>query len=107
MEYNATKSTELICIYEGSDMISLNQAQYWFRKFNDGDLNLEDKNRSGRPISIESSHVKEAIEVCSSKSSRDLSSELCISQSTVIPHLHKLGKKYNSCRAIPYDLTHA
>lgn len=102
---SAVTAAKEICSVEGENSVTERTAQFWFQRFRSGDLSLQDKPRTGRPISTDIESLHQAIEAGPSKSTRDLSGELNISQSSVVRHLHKLGKSYKSCRVVPHELT--
>lgn len=85
---------------EGDDVVSERTARDWFKKFDDGD-----KSRSGRPTTVDSESIREAIEANPSTSTRRLSAELDVSQTSVIRHLHALDKVNRCCREVPHELT--
>lgn len=49
--------------------------------------------------------LRKTVEANSSTNTRRLSDKLDIPQTSVIPHLLKLGKVYRPCREILHDLT--
>ena len=74
----------------------------WFKKFNSGDTSLEDEQRSGRPSTLDSEVLRQAVEATSTQR---LSAELGSSKSTIARQLHKLGKVNRRCREVPHELT--
>jgi transposase len=50
---SAKAAAEQICEVEGADSIHRNTAAIWFKRFNEGDTSLADKDRSGRPPIVE------------------------------------------------------
>jgi len=52
----ATEAARKNCEIEGDGVLSARQTQNWFNKFNDGDLSLEEKHRSARPVSTDLRH---------------------------------------------------
>ena len=61
-----------ICDVEGEGIVAQRTAAKWFKRFNDGDLNLEDKPRSGRPSLLGDDELITALKDNPSSSSRDL-----------------------------------
>jgi [histone H3]-lysine36 N-dimethyltransferase SETMAR len=92
---------------EGEGFVSKSSAARWFKKFNEGDISLEDQERPGRPPTLDSKVLREAVERNPSTSTRRLSAELGSSQSTIIRQLHKLGKVNKRCREVPHELSFA
>ncbi|CAD5220683.1 unnamed protein product [Bursaphelenchus xylophilus] len=89
---SAAAAAKKICEVEGDNVVSDRTAQNWFKRFNDGDTDLEDKTHSGRPTTVDSEAIREAVETNPSVSTRRLAAELGIPQTSVVRHLHALGK---------------
>ena len=49
---NASEATRNICCTMGEGVIAIRTAQHWFKKFNEGDFDLNDSPRPGRPVVI-------------------------------------------------------
>ena len=90
---------------KGKDVVSNRVAQIWFKRFTNGDMDLVDKSRSGRPMTMDSEAIRESIEANPSNSTRRLSTEFDIPQTLDVWHLHALGKVNRCCREVPHDLT--
>ena len=103
--FKAIDAAKKICQVEGERTVSVCTAQKWFKRFNEGHTNLNDEPRSGRPKTVDSEALLNAVEATPSTSIRRLSAELCIPQTSVFRHLHVLGKINKSCREVPHDLT--
>ncbi|KAL4717383.1 hypothetical protein ACJJTC_017270 [Scirpophaga incertulas] len=48
-KFKAAVAARKICEIEGEDTVNEPTARRWFNRFNNGDLTLEDRSRSGRP----------------------------------------------------------
>jgi hypothetical protein len=46
---------------EGEGVISNRTAQNWFKRFNEGDTSLKDEPCSGRPVTVDSKALHEAV----------------------------------------------
>ncbi len=103
--FKAVDATKKICKVEGEGIVSVRTAQKWFKRFNEGYTNLKDEPRSGRPTIVDSEALLNAVEANPSTSSRRLSAELGTAQTSVVRHLHALGKINKRCREVPHDLT--
>jgi [histone H3]-lysine36 N-dimethyltransferase SETMAR len=101
----AVDAAKKICQVEGEAIVSIRTAQKWFNRFNEGCTNFKDESRSGRPTIVDSEALLNAVEANPSTSSRRLSAELDIPQTSVVRHLHTLGKINKRCREVPHDLT--
>jgi len=80
-------------------------AQKWFKKFNEGHTDFRDEPCSGHLITINIEAIRDAIKANSSTSTRRLSAEVNILQTSVIQHLNTIGKVNRRCRDVPHDLT--
>lgn len=94
-----------ICDVEGEGVVAQRTAAKWFKRFNDGDLDLNDKPRSGRPSLLGDDEVSTALEDEPSSSSRDLAVELGVHQTTVLRHLHQMDFVHKKPRQDPHYLT--
>lgn len=45
-----------------SEVLNVRNCQRWFQKFRNGDFNLEDNERSGRPSILDDDHLRTGIE---------------------------------------------
>jgi hypothetical protein len=82
-------------------------AQNWFKRFNDGDTSLEDEPRFGSSVTVDSEALREAVGANPATSTRWLPAELDIPRTSVVRHLHQLGKVKKHCREAPHELTPA
>lgn len=103
--FKATDAVRKICEVEGEGIVEIRAAQKWFKKFNEGDMSLENNPIPGGPITVDSEALLHAVEANPSTSTRRLSAELGISQASVVGHLHALGKVNKCCREVPHELT--
>lgn len=70
-------------------------------------MGLRDKERLGRPATLDPEVLRKAVEANPRTSTRRLSDEVGSSKSTIHRHLIQLGKVNKSCRVVPHDLTPA
>ena len=85
--FNAAAADREICDEEA---MSARIAQIWFKRFSQGDKSLKDRaRRSNHP----------------STSTRKLSPEFGMSQTTVYQHLKHLGFRNQRCREVPHELS--
>ena len=90
--HKAAEATKNIRCAKGEDAVDHSTVTRWFKKFRSGCKNLDDQARSGRPKTVDSEAVFQAIEANPKSSTRKVSGELGISQSSVVRRLHDLGK---------------
>ena len=103
--FTASAAARQICQVEGEGKVSNRTARKWFKQFSQGDTNLTDKKRSGRPKTINSEAILNAVEINPSTSTRRLTAELGIPKTSIVRHLHSLGKINKCCREVPHNLT--
>uniref|UniRef100_A0A7I4YEV5 Similar to SET domain and mariner transposase n=2 Tax=Haemonchus contortus TaxID=6289 RepID=A0A7I4YEV5_HAECO len=65
----------------------------WYARFGIGVTSTQDKQRSGRPVTVNRKRLKKVVRSNPFQTTRDLANALHISQSTVVRHLQKLRKK--------------
>ncbi|CAM4819728.1 unnamed protein product, partial [Rotaria magnacalcarata] len=94
-----------ICEVEGEGTIRKTATIKWFKRFEDGDLDFEDKPRSGRPSILDEEDLRAALEDEPSSNTRDLTDKLGVAQRTVVNYLHKFDFVYKKPRQDPYELT--
>jgi histone-lysine N-methyltransferase SETMAR len=82
-------------------------ARWWFAKFRDGDTNVNDQPRSGRPREIDREAVIEAIDLDPTLTTEDLADEFECTQMAIWKILKAAGKKWRKGRWVPKELTQA
>ena len=101
----ATEATSNICDTMGKDTLSIRTAQHWFNRFKNGDFELDDLPRSGRPPLVNMDVLKVLIEEDPRLTTRCLAERLGCSHTTVETHLNELGKTWKYGVWIPHDLS--
>jgi histone-lysine N-methyltransferase SETMAR len=96
-----------ICKVEGEGTIGKTTAIKWFKRFEDGDFDFEDKPRSGRPCVLDEEDLRAALEDEPSSSTRDLADKLGVAQQTVVNYLHKFDFVHKKPRPDSHELTDA
>jgi histone-lysine N-methyltransferase SETMAR len=97
-----------ICDAEGEGTVHYTTVSRWYKRFDSGDLNLEDQPRAGRPPTLDNEDLRAALEDEPSSSSRELASALGISSHrTVLNHLHQMDFMHKKPRQDPHELTEA
>ena len=90
--HKATEATNNICSAMRQDIISTRTAQRWFNRFDNGNFELDDSSRSGRPVEVDLDRLKQLIEDDPRLTTRCLAEQLGCSHTTVETHLNELGK---------------
>jgi transposase len=92
--HNATKAASNICSTMGKDVLSIRTAQHWFKQFKNGNFELDDLPRSGRPLEVNMDVLKQLIKENPRLTTRRLAEQLGCSHTTVEKHLKELGKTW-------------
>ncbi|XP_053976446.1 histone-lysine N-methyltransferase SETMAR-like [Hylaeus volcanicus] len=95
---NATQPANKICAVYGEGAVAERMARKWFAKFKDGNFNLEDEVRSGRPSTTDKDQIKTLVENNPHYTTRNLAEMLNLSKSTIHEHvlkawIHKLFRR--------------
>ena len=102
---NATQATKSICSAYGDDALDIRTCQNWFARFKGGDYDLNDIERTGRPVEADDSLLEELLEEDPRRSTRELALELSVSQTTVCNRLRELGKVQKVGKWVPHKLS--
>jgi histone-lysine N-methyltransferase SETMAR len=93
-----------ICaIYPGA--IGVSQCKVWFQKFRSGDFSLKDEPRSGRPRELDNDVLKNVIEADPRQTAGELAEIFGTSATTVLRHLHEIGKVSRAGVWVPHELS--
>lgn len=96
-----------ICSVEGEGKVSKSTAAEWFQRFNQGDVSLQDKPRSGRPSAVNKEELCDVLEEQPHASTSDMAAVLGTCKQTIHNHLKQHGFILKNPRFDPYDLTDA
>ena len=102
---SATASSRRINATFGDGTMSERKTQDWFRHFQNGNFNLEDSPRSGRPAQVDNDRLRQLIEADSRQTTRDLAQVLGAHFTTIAMHLRQLGKVHKLAQWVPHALT--
>ncbi|XP_043258028.1 histone-lysine N-methyltransferase SETMAR-like [Colletes gigas] len=102
---NAVQVAKKICAVYGGDAVSDRTVREWFAKFKDGDFNLEDRPRSGRPSTVDDDQIKVLISNHHRITTREMAECLKVSNSTIHAHLVRLGFVSRLDVWVPHKLT--
>lgn len=102
---NAVKATEsILSVYPGCGL-DKRVCQNWFSRFKNGDFDLNDKPRSGRPVQADDDILEQLLEEDPKQSTRELALKLAVCQKTVCNRLHALGKVQKVGKWVPHKLS--
>ncbi|KAL9925456.1 histone-lysine N-methyltransferase SETMAR-like [Glossina fuscipes fuscipes] len=102
---NASQAAKIVNGVYGSDTVTANYVQFWFRRFRSGIFDVNDAPRTGRPVVENVDKIGEMIEVDRHVSSRNIAQELKIDHKTILNHLHKAGFEKKLDVWVPHQLT--
>ena len=102
--HNAEETTKNICYAKSEGAVDYSPVIRLFQKFHLGYKNVDDQARSGWPKIVDSETTFQAIVANQAINNRRRSGELGISQSSVVCHLHDLGKSMQNHRILSYNI---
>ncbi|VDP24445.1 unnamed protein product [Heligmosomoides polygyrus] len=73
---SVSEATQNIKMAWGEDSANERIVRRWYQKFRVGDVDLEDKDRSGRPAKCDDGRLKERVEADSRETVREMGREL-------------------------------
>ena len=88
---SARAAAKEICDVEGEGAMSKSTAASWFKRFQDGDMSVEDRPHTGRPSELDDEALFQAVQEEPEASVRSLSDALDYHNSTIDRHLQRLG----------------
>ncbi|CAF1265718.1 unnamed protein product [Didymodactylos carnosus] len=101
----ATEATSNIYGTMGKDVLSIRATQHWFNRFKNGNFELDDLPRSGRPLEVDTDVLKQLIKEDPRLTTRCLAERRGYSHTAVEKHLSELGKTSKYGVWIPHDLS--
>ena len=102
---SAAESSRRINAAFGAGTVSERTAQDWFARFRQGNFNLEDLPRSGRPSEVDDDRLRTLVEADPRQTTRELAQVLDVDHETVTSHLHQLGKVCKLAQWVPHQLS--
>lgn len=99
------ETKEWICSAYGEDAVGASTCREWFAKFRSGDLDLNDKPRSGRPQEMDTDDLQALLDEDDAQSTTELAKQLGVDQSTVVRRLHAMGKIQKAGQWVPHELS--
>ena len=97
LKKSAAEAHQLLVEAYGEGALSERTCREWFQKFKNGDFDVEDKDRSGRPKIYEDAELEELLEEDSSQTQKELALTLEVTQQAVSHRLKLLKKKLFFC----------
>jgi len=100
----AAKAAHDICTVYGDCAITERTAQKWFSRFRGGNFNLNDIERTGRPVLFDKKHLNKLLREDPQQTTRELAEQMNCHHSTVLEHLHSMGKVQKLGAWVPHVL---
>ena len=88
----------------GEGVIGESTARKWFSKFKNGNFDIDDTPRSGRPSEFDEDHLKALLKEESRQTSRQLAEKINCDQKTILNHLHSMGFAEKLGIWVPHEL---
>ena len=88
----AAAAAREVCVVYGENAVPERTARNWFTKFKDGNFDLEDASRSGRPVEFNENRLNQLLHEDARQTTRELSERMDCSQMTIVRHLRTMGK---------------
>lgn len=99
-------SRDIITVY-GKDASNKRTCQWWFSRFKEGNFDLNDESRTGRPSKLLDDQLEGLLAEDPCQTEEELSKQLEVNQSTISRHLKKLGKISKAGKWVPHALSEA
>ncbi len=94
---------ELQKVY-GDAALSETTCRDWFRRFKDGDFNVDDRPREGRPKTFEDAELEALLNEDPCQTQEELASVLGVTRQSISKRLHALGMIQKQGTWVPYEL---
>jgi len=103
LKKNAAEATAIICAAYGENAISHTTCKRWYQKFRQGDFNLENEPRVGRPQKIEMNELQALMNINSAQTEKEFAEQLGVTQQAISVRLRMMGKVQKE--GVPHELS--
>lgn len=104
LKKSAAEAHRLLLEAYGKAALSERSCQEWFQKFKNGEFDVKDKERSGRPKVYEDMELAILLEEDSSQTQKELALTLQVTQQAISHRLKSLGMIQKQGNWVPYEL---
>lgn len=104
---SAADSNRSICQVYGNDAVSARTCRGWFRKFESGKFDLNDKPRTGRPEVVDNKSIQYMLDKDATQTTMTMAESLGVHKSSISRHLKAMGKIRKVGKWVPHHLTDA
>ena len=94
-----------ICMVYGEGVIGESTARKWFAKFKNGNFDIDNTLRTGRPSEFDKNHLKALLKEESRQTSPELAEKMNSDQKTILNHLHSMGFSEKLRVWVPHELS--
>ena len=101
----AAKAARGICAVYGENAIPERTACYWYAKFKNGNFDLKDTPRSGRPAELDEGRLNQLVHENSHQTTRELAEKMECFHTAIEKHLHSMGKVQKCGAWVPHVLS--
>jgi len=105
LKKNAAEAHRLLKEAYGEHALSKTTCEDWFKRFRSDDFNTEDKERSGRPKTIEDADLQTLLDEDDTQTQDQLAKVLNMTRQGVSKRLHAMGKIQKEGKWVPHELT--
>lgn len=104
LKKSAAEAHRLLLEAYGEAALSERSCQEWFQKFKNGEFDVKDKERSGRPKVYEDMELEVLLKEDSSQTQKELALTLQVTQQAISHRLKSLGMIQKQGNWVPYEL---
>jgi len=104
LKKSAAEAHRLLIEAYGEAALSERSCREWFQKFKNGDFDIEDKERSGRPKVYEDAELEALLDEDSCQTQEELALTLGVTQQAISHRLKSLGMIQKQGNWVPYEL---
>ena len=102
---SAVEAHEMIAEVYGQDIITVRACQKWFKRFKEGDLDLDNKDRGKPPKRFKDEELQALLDEDDTQTQQQLADALDVGRSTISIRLHAMGKIQKEGKWVPHELT--
>ena len=105
LKKSAAEAYKLLLDAYGEAAPSERTCRKWMQRFKEGDIDVQDKKRSGQPKKFDDEELQELLNENPAQTLKELSVALGVDKSTISRRLHALGKIQKEGKWVPYQLS--
>ncbi|KAM0729388.1 Mariner Mos1 transposase [Formica fusca] len=105
LKKSAAEAYRLLVEAYGEAALSERSCREWFQKFKNGEFDIEDKERSGKPKVYEDAESEALLDQDSCQTQEELALRLGVTQQAISHRLKSLGLIQKQGNWVPYELT--